>query len=134
MPAENTKYGARRSGRLLRRVAVGVLEHVYYRGVGLQARGVLGAGRYIVGLAWFVRLSLAGDSEVERPCDDDTPLGAVGVGWDLELFLGAEEDGLAVGTRNHAPFQTLEGSIDLGEALDPIRVRVHRCSFPRGNG
>src|SRR5215210_9118075 len=111
-------------------VAVGVLENVYDRGVGLQAGGVLGAGGDVVGLAGAVGVPLAVYRKVEGPGHDDAPLGAVGVRGYLELLLGAKKDRLAVGAGDHASFEALEGGIDLGEALDPSRVRVHRCSFP----
>src|ERR687894_1550626 len=114
----------------LRAVAVGVLEDVYDRRAGLQAGGVLGAGGDVVGLAGAVGVSLPVNGQVEGPGDDDAPLGAVGVRGYLELLFGAEKDRLAVGTGDHAPLEALEGGIDLGEALDPVRVRVHRCSFP----
>src|SRR4028119_1820250 len=114
----------------LRPVAVGVLEDVYNASSGLQAGGVLGAGGYVVGLAGTVGVLRAVDGQVEGSGDDHAPLGTVGVGRHLELLFGAEKDRLAVGARDHAPFEALEGGIDLREALDPIRVRVHRCSFP----
>jgi hypothetical protein len=81
---------------LLRVVAVGVLEDVYEAGAGLEPRGVLRAGGYVVGVARPVGSGLAVYGQVQAAGDDDAPLGAVGVRRHLELLGGAEEDRLAV--------------------------------------
>jgi meso-butanediol dehydrogenase / (S,S)-butanediol dehydrogenase / diacetyl reductase len=84
----------------------------------------------VVSLARLVGRRLAVYGQVEQAAHDYAPLGAVGVGRDLEPLCGPEEDRLAVGARDHTPLQALEGRVYLREVLDPTRIRVHSGSFP----
>ena len=91
---------------------------------------MLGTGRNIVGLAWFIGRLLAVDGQVEQATHDYAPLRAVGVGRDPEPLRGPEEHRLAVGAGDHTPLQTFEGRVYLRKVLDPTRIRVQNGSFP----
>src|SRR5918998_2914564 len=115
---------------LLRAVAVGVLEDVYEAGAGLEPGGVLGAGGYVVGVAWSEGPGLAVYGQVQAAGDDDAPLGAVGVRRHLELLGGAEEDRLAVRAGEQPALEPREGRVRLGKVVHPVRKRVHISSSP----
>jgi NAD(P)-dependent dehydrogenase (short-subunit alcohol dehydrogenase family) len=110
---------------LLRSVAVGFLEDVYDAGSSFEPGRVLGAGGYVVGVAGLVGPGLAAHGQVQAAGDDYAPLGAVGVGRHLEFLGSAEEDRLAVGTREEATLEPREGRVHPGEILYPSRKRVH---------